>query len=254
MSLLTNESGLRSNATQLSFRLLAFGEFMKKLRILVIAACTACGVTSAQSADQPRIETVAPPAVNNWQGAYFGGVVGIGWMHTRDVATFGGAAVGTVTLNGAGPTIGGTLGYNWAFNSRWLIGAEADLSFSAISADNNSVCNPGCETGMDWLSTIRGRAGYAQGPWLAYLTAGAAMAGFHIHQPVNFDFKETKLGAAVGGGIEYKLAADWSVKAEYQYLSFGSGDSHPIVFVGGVRVHRDATYAHLFRVGLNRFF
>ena len=227
---------------------------MKKLHLLIIAACMASCMTSAKSADQPRIETGATPAPGNWQGAYFGGVAGIARLHTRDIATFGGAAVGTVPLNGTGPTIGGTLGYNWMFNSRWVVGAEADLSFSGVNTKNNSICFPGCETSMDWLSTIRGRAGYAQGPWLGYLTGGAAIAGFHVHQPGNFDFNETKLGAAVGGGLEYRLAANWTVKTEYLYLSFASGGSHPITFVGGVNVHRDTTSAHVFRVGLNRFF
>jgi outer membrane immunogenic protein len=33
---------------------------------------------------------------------------------------------------------------------------------------------------------------------------------------------QTRVGSTVGGGVEYKFTRNWSVKAEYLYIDFGS--------------------------------
>ena len=88
----------------------------------------------------------------------------------------------------------------------------------------------------DWYSTIRGRAGYAQDRWFIYATGGFAGARFVSSTNISFGSNGTspvyanvtQLGSAavmreggvVGGGLEYALTNNWTVKVEYLYFSF----------------------------------
>jgi len=203
-----------------------------------------------------RLTSPAGPMLSpSWQGLYLGAIAALGRMDTHDVAAFG-ISNDTGPLTGTGPLIGATLGYNWALAPQWLLGVEGDVSGGNVHAQTHAstVCAPDCETTMQWLGTIRGRAGYTSGPWLAYLTGGAAIAGFHAKQTGNFDFTETKVGGAAGGGAEYRLPGNWSLKAEYLYLWFGDGDKHSLAFLPGAAVSTRNTYTSLARIGLNKYF
>ncbi len=111
--------------------------------------------------------------------------------------------------------IGGIqVGYNWQFGNR-VFGIEGDASFG----DN-----------INYLASLRARLGYAMDSLLIYATAGVAFAGFDGSKitldtpwgPYLFDKTddERKVGAVVGGGVEYKLAANWSVGVEGLYYAF----------------------------------
>jgi outer membrane immunogenic protein len=106
---------------------------------------------------------------------------------------------------------------------------------------------------LPWFATLRGRAGVLVDPtWLLYGTAGLAIAGTKFSDAatvtttitngigvivnpvtggaggsptvVSSAFSETnnRVGLAVGAGVEKWLAPNWSAKAEYLFLDFGS--------------------------------
>jgi outer membrane immunogenic protein len=74
---------------------------------------------------------------------------------------------------------------------------------------------------------VRGRAGYAAGPWLFYATGGLAVANISFADTIAFpgigdstnaiSGSTTAIGWTVGGGIEWMFAPNWTVKAEYLY-------------------------------------
>lgn len=105
----------------------------------------------------------------------------------------------------------------------------------------------------DWFATLRARAGFLIEPtWLLYGTGGIAFAGtrfsnnssstatltdsvgdivnpnnpFLFGAPVTtaaaFSQTQTEVGFAVGGGVEKLLSQNWSVKAEYLFMDFGT--------------------------------
>ena len=74
----------------------------------------------------------------------------------------------------SGGLIGGTIGYNWQIN-RIVVGAEGDIDWSGIRGTTILLCPPGCTTRNYWLSTVRGRLGYAFDRFLPYVTAGLAV-------------------------------------------------------------------------------
>lgn len=126
-----------------------------------------------------------------WTGFYVGGHLGGAWDNTENVELFDDAIL-------AG---GVHLGYNWETPSHIVAGLETDVSF----LDD-----------VDYLSTIRARIGYANGPALAYLTGGVAFIG--LNDEVFGD--ETETGWVAGAGLEYKLRDNWSIGGEALYYGF----------------------------------
>jgi len=80
-----------------------------------------------------------------------------------------------------------------------------------------------------WIGTLRGRVGYtSSGSTLAYVTGGAAWV--HFDDTINvpgvgaLESAKTKLGYAVGSGIETRLGGNWTVKSESLLVDVGHGD------------------------------
>jgi outer membrane immunogenic protein len=82
-----------------------------------------------------------------------------------------------------------------------------------------------------WLATARGRVGVAANNWLFFATGGAAFTNLSgnftftdTFTPASeaVSFSKTKTGYTMGGGAEAGLWGNWSVKAEYLYVNFGT--------------------------------
>ncbi|MGD9923729.1 MAG: outer membrane protein, partial [Pseudorhodoplanes sp.] len=223
---------------------------MASLRLKLMASASVLALTgaagTAYAADFPvkAVIPVQPQWV--WSGFYWGLHAGVGWRDDADSAVYltrlaGGAPPFRVSQGidqSSGFPLGGAqIGYNYQFGN-WLLGFEADIS--AARAENwvaSLTQGPATFTvnaaeGVDWFGTIRARLGVIS--WeraLLYVTGGLAYG--HIESnfigvltgpgPIgrwNFanDASDTKWGWTVGGGLEYLLDRNWSVKAEYQYV------------------------------------
>ena len=83
---------------------------------------------------------------------------------------------------------------------------------------------------MDWTSTVRGRIGIPFDHFLIYGTGGVALADVSMNQAVtvgNFgqfagSADKTKTGWTLGGGAEYALCNNITVKAEALWFDLGS--------------------------------
>jgi outer membrane immunogenic protein len=93
---------------------------------------------------------------------------------------------------------------------------------------------------FSWFDTFRGRVGALIDPTtLIYLTGGAAVGHFEFAQTttavvaatggpvlasasVGFTERTTRWGGTVGAGVEKKFTPNWSAKAEFLYLDFGT--------------------------------
>ena len=136
--------------------------------------------------------------------------------------------------------IGGVqAGYNWQVDRYWLLGIETDFQGSG-ERGSNSICSLGCTatgafgsaaTRMDWFGTLRGRIGWLPVERvLLYFTGGLAYASLKtdyvsgITDPnsllVTGSSRSTRLGYALGGGVEGALDRHWTVKLEYLFMGF----------------------------------
>src|SRR5262249_56647058 len=93
---------------------------------------------------------------------------------------------------------------------------------------------------LEWFAPLRGRLGAAATPdAVAYVTGGLAVGevmtagtvfGFDGNgSPVNtiVSSHNTKAGWTLGGGLEGRLAGNWTAKIEYLYLDLGTVTTIP---------------------------
>jgi outer membrane immunogenic protein len=190
----------------------------------IAAGCFALGVlVAAQGAGAADLSVAPlykapPPQVSqayNWTGFYLGINGGGGWGHSNWDTSAASVSV-------SGGVAGGTAGYNWQFGNA-VLGLEADIDWANLKGTSASaLCPAGCTTSDTWLSTVRGRAGYAFGGVLPYITGGLAMGDIRATTPGFAGASGTNAGWTVGGGIEFALPGNWSAKAEYLHVDLGS--------------------------------
>jgi outer membrane immunogenic protein len=100
---------------------------------------------------------------------------------------------------------------------------------------------------------------------LLYLTGGLAIADISHHSVDDYlslneplwDKSSKKMGYSVGGGIEYAINSNWSIKAEGLYMDFGK-----MTIAGSTADNNEAegynvsikTNAKIIRTGLNYAF
>jgi high affinity Mn2+ porin len=208
----------------------------------------------ASAADMP-VKTPHIQAVFDWTGLYIGAHAGYSRGSSSAVLSDPATLAATNTFSG---TIGGVqAGYNVLMSSGLLLGVEADITFPNFLTSNSVVsllatAQSDVAEQWDYVATVRGRVGYAAGPWLAYATGGVAFAGERfLNSPANGSDEKalnTRLGRAAGGGLEYAFAPHWSARLEYLYSRFERAD---IRFPSGTQYTSTLDFQSL-RLGLNR--
>lgn len=188
------------------------------VRLLTLGALLAAPSAFAADLSVAPLYKAPPPAMApayNWSGFYLGVNGGGGWGHSTWDAR-------GVSINPSGGLVGGTAGYNWQLGSA-VLGVEGDIDWANLKGTGTStLCPAGCTTSDNWLSTVRGRAGYAFGTVLPYVTGGLAVGDIHATTPGFAGASTTNAGWALGGGVEVALPGNWSAKAEYLHVDLGS--------------------------------
>ncbi len=155
-------------------------------------------------------------------------------------------------MNLSGAQVGGTAGYNWQAGNA-VFGLEGDLDWSNLKGSATSaLCPFGCNTSDTWLSTVRGRAGYAFGGVLPYVTGGLAVGDIRAGFPGFATASTTNAGWTVGGGVEVALPGNWSAKAEYLHVDLGRFDCG--VDCGAAGTDNVSMHDNVVRAGLNYHF
>jgi outer membrane immunogenic protein len=190
----------------------------------------------------PPVEAPIVPLFT-WTGLYLGGQIGYGWgTDTLTVYPWG---FGTnFTPNGV---VGGAhVGYNLQIN-QFVAGLEGDVEGTGISR----TFSPGgvlYNTKIPVQGSIRARLGVAFDRVLLYATGGAEFAGFDTSYTGFATFDQgsnTQVGWTIGGGLEYAVTNNWSVRAEYRYTDFGHlTDATPFIFgLGSTATHHETENA-----------
>jgi outer membrane immunogenic protein len=224
------------------------------------AAIAAFGfVSSASAADMAYKAPMAPPVVS-WAGFYVGVNLGGGFGTTGASET--GLPTALVTASAdyglnhslTGWLGGALIGYNYQ-TGQWVWGIEADFDAGNINGSGmqsgvgvaqrngvNAFAGNFVTAGekIDFFSTLRGRVGMLTDPnLLIYATGGLAVAHvkyngqFHYATPVDYIVSDsaTRFGWTIGAGLEYRVAALWTVRGEYLYYDLGS---HSVVSDFGI--------------------
>ena len=234
---------------------------MKKLyRALALAAVTISGPAFAAdlpSRRAPPVYIPPPIPVFTWTGFYAGGQIGYGFGRDQASAAFGALVPGAPTVGyGSRPDGvigGGHIGYNYELNNGLfggglVIGVEGSIDGSNIRGTGDpgtaiaaALGAPGAiPAGLltnavrkEVEGSIRGRVGIAADRALFYATGGVAFGQFHSSYNLNAgalgipatlnlgDFTHQRIGYTVGGGVEYAVTTNWTLRAEYRYTDYG---------------------------------
>lgn len=256
--------------------------------LLSVAAASAADLPAYEAAPM-----VAVPSFS-WTGFYVGANAGYIWgdrdirTSGRDAATRLNVQNRLRTprtgIDGDGFTIGGQLGYNVQLdNSPMVFGVEADFNYTDIDdraryaspplggtfADGS--INSRYRQEMEFFGTVRGRLGVAFDRFLAYGTGGLAYgkiktserffnntgvggganAGLLGYSGGQSDWE---VGYALGGGVEYAVTDNISIKSEYLYYDLGDTKSRvnqTVTSPGGSYTAKYKNDGHIVRAGVN---
>ena len=194
---------------------------------------------SNPTGDWSQARAYEPDSIQTWGGGYLavqGGFAG----HSASFSDPDGFLTGNPDLldqRKAGGTIGGLLGYNWQQGS-FVYGVEGDWSWvgakssrfvTAFDFDGNSLST---SYEVNWLATLRGRAGLAIDATLLYVTGGLALG--HVKNDVevidgvpdgrkaSFTQNQTRVGWTAGVGVEHMFSRHWTARAEFRYVDLGT--------------------------------
>ncbi len=196
-------------------------------RFLLSTTALLAAAGSTLAADLPYREpppAYAPPVpIFTWTGLYLGGQIGYAWGtdNYNVFAPYASSYGRNFSPNGI---VGGAhVGYNLQMN-QIVLGLEGDVEGTGV----NKTYAAGFityDTKAPVQGSIRARLGFAVDRVLFYGTAGVAFAGFTntYSSLVGYDsVANARAGWTAGGGLEYALTNNWSVRAEYRYADFGT--------------------------------
>ena len=229
-------------------------------RKIILASVGAVALASSALAAEPPPAPppyLPPPPIFTWTGIYVGGQVGYAWTRS-----FGQRPDGVIG--------GANVGYNYEIN-QWpifsssgvVIGLEGTVDGTSLSGGFSDVFAVTGRSRSDIQGSIRGRVGLAWDRALIYATGGAAFGAFQTDissfgtipltgAPFfgSTSISTTRVGWTVGGGIQYAVTNNWSVRAEYRFTDFGtinealfSGQLPGASIIGNRRIHQNQVQA-----------
>ncbi|MDZ4869160.1 MAG: outer membrane beta-barrel protein [Alphaproteobacteria bacterium] len=166
-------------------------------------------------------------AAGQWEGYYIGVSAGWGEDRARFEDFDGDWYDATVTFHPDGAVYGVQGGHNWQDrNFAW--GIELDFAGTSIDRTDSYSSDVVVQNEVNWLATLRPRAGFALGDTFIYHTLGVAAGDFdrswiELDDLVDDtwpDLGDMKWGVAGGFGVERAVGGNWSVRAEAQALRF----------------------------------
>jgi high affinity Mn2+ porin len=224
---------------------------------VLVAAVGVSAPMLALEAQEPRAVSAMDSTSHEWGGLSVGGDVGYAQGTARAMFTDPQMAQRHVF----GRLDGGVhLGATWLVARRVVLGAEADVSVPEFFDDGAVLATsttPGTVVTekIDFVPTLRGRAGYAFNRWMVYGTGGLAPSQTRFIEsstanPDEDHILKWRTGWTVGAGAEFAITSVWTARVEYRYDALGrTGATLPI----GTTVQSTASL-HSVRLGLSRRF
>jgi outer membrane immunogenic protein len=213
----------------------------------------------ASAADLPVRPAPAVP-VFTWTGFYIGAHAGWARAELEEtlVTAFPPFVAGTTFSDSESGFVAGLqAGFNYQIG-QFVLGIEGQISWTDIG--RRDVVRIGAVTFTDsvdlnWVATVAGRFGVAFGNALLYAKGGVAFADWSANAldsrfGVVFNRSDTETGWMVGAGLEYGFLPNWSLKVEYNFMSFDL-DRDSFTFGGVTTAFEHDLDIHLVKAGVN---
>ena len=215
--------------------------------LLIAALMIALAFLAVAGPVEKNVAPAPAPPPCDWSGFYIGMNLGAATLQSRftDLDYFEG--YDTRQIDDTDFTIGGQLGYNWQMGA-FVFGVEADGNWVNTEVHTHTTFG---ETGpnedfqednakLDFLGTVRARAGVGIQNALIYVTAGLAYAHgdreelYYEPEPgetPNFGADrwtpdEWRFGWTAGVGAEYMINCHWTLRLETLYTHLEDDTVH----------------------------
>jgi outer membrane immunogenic protein len=237
---------------------------MKSIFAAALLATVSSGAFAADAIVAAPEAPIVYDTAFTWSGVYVGLHAGHAW---GDVSYAADPHPVTdpdpaETFDVSGWLAGAQVGFNRQVGN-FVFGIEGDISWANIEGEGSDV-DPRPESEsipsfeVDWLSTIRGRAGVAIDRVLIYGTGGVAFAGVTGNisnlegAGDNRSDDHVHTGWTLGAGAEFAVTNNVSIKGEYLYADFGGENFNFGDFYGAGDLTADADLdLHMIKVGFN---
>jgi len=236
------------------------------MKTYVLAGLLVALIPAAHGADLVATEPTATPSYSepssiysdssfDWSGVYAGVIAG----YAKGEAQATGEVTGLTTDIGfSGALLGGTIGINHQIDS-FVLGLEGDIAWSGANGYSPCASNTAfsCEGNLNWLGTVRARAGMDFDSVLVFATAGLAAAEVSANinpaaAGITNTFTGTMTGWTIGAGVEAAVTDAISVKAEYSYYDLGNLQA-PAQTIASDATNLSAIH-HVMKIGVNYHF
>ncbi len=219
----------------------------------------------------------------NWTGFYVGGFLGMAYGNT-DIRFVGDPVNSGNNPRVFGGLGGGEIGYNYQVQN-WVFGVEGDIGAANLhgartcgttffGVNGFSPAFLTCQDNSNWMATAAARVGWSWERTLFYVKGGGAWTDDTvsvgcIYGPNNatnnpalidvcrnqtgaltngFNASGTRAGVLIGFGTEFDFGHNWSAKAEYDYIDFGSRTA---LASDGTTYLRDSGAISQVKIGVN---
>jgi outer membrane immunogenic protein len=242
------------------------------MAVLMTSALLAGPATAADLPIEAPVYVEPPPVVGllNWTGFYVGANLGYARSPGSADIMVAGVPLFSLSENMRGVIGGAQIGANWQTGNA-VFGIEADIQGTSqsvsdtmtvvdvtgavnVAGANVTAVNTDKITSF---GTVRGRLGITSGRALFYATGGWAYWTWTSNLTVTgvgtASLSNFQGGGAIGAGVEYAIASNWTVRAEYLYLQSTTISNTPFIARPDLMINtriRD----NVFRVGVNYMF
>jgi outer membrane immunogenic protein len=247
-------------------------QVMKLIASFIGATASVLLVGAASAADLPTRKepppVVAPPAFTwtGWHAGIVGAYAGDSVKYNTSLYSLGARPIIGMpvekSFGTSGFTVGYESGYSWQVDDHLVVGYESDFSYANVTTNSSGELYNSVNSRLNYLGTERVRAGYAIGRFLPYVTAGFAYGYFNslnwtsageLFIPIANNSSKWRGGWTIGGGLEYAVTDQISVKADYLYASMSAPNGSAIGIVGPsyLTVNSGQYNLNIARVGVN---
>jgi opacity protein-like surface antigen len=181
----------------------------------------------------------------DWTGAYVGASIGVAWTGSHLSANSNNFSSGATSysenIDATDADPGAQLGYLYQFDEHWVGGIEGDFTYPASNSSKiHGADDCGCYDKFTVRNNVQGslrlRGGYAFDNIFPYITTGVSFGslGLYYNNELNnaYSTSTTQTGWVLGGGVEYGVMENMSVRAEYLYTDYGSALNMNLPVIG----------------------
>ena len=210
-----------------------------------------CGVALTAAMSLFGAASSAQAQETNWSGLYTGVAIGLGQLNAtndiQELCSYDGYDCPKQEMNAHGTAVSLYTGFMMPASPMFAWGVEGDLNWlGARGEESRGYVDSGydatTQNKLEFLGTLRMRAGITASNTLIYLTGGLAVGVVNnswtfVNYDSRFSHNVTRVGWVVGTGVEHYLTDRVALRLEGLYGDLGKNSATETTLSGSTYTH-----------------